>query len=312
MRILILGAGATGGYYGGRLAQSGADVTFLLRPARAARIAAEGLRIRSPEGDFHGPVATVTAETLAGPYDLIVLSCKAYDLDQAIDSIKPAVGPDTAILPLLNGLNHFERLDAAFGAQRVLGGLCHIGATMDPDGTIVHFNRLHSLTFGERAGGTSSRVDAIAAIMAKANFVLHLSTDVLQDLWDKFAFLSTLAGATCLMRASVGTIVSTREGDAIIRELFLECQAVAEAAGKPMKPKAIASGLGYLTAPGSIATASMMRDIEGGQRIEADHIIGDLLRRAEAAGLKTPLLRVAFCHLQSYEARRAMVAASPQ
>ncbi|WP_158811627.1 2-dehydropantoate 2-reductase [Beijerinckia sp. L45] len=305
MRILILGAGATGGYFGGRLAQSGADVTFLLRPARAARIAAEGLRIRSPEGDFQGPVATVTAEALTAPYDLVVLSCKAYDLDQAMDAIKPAVGPSTAILPLLNGLNHFERLDAAFGAGQILGGLCHIGATMEPDGTIVHFNRLHSLTFGERAGGVSPRIDAIAAIMAKANFASRLSSDVLQDLWEKFAFLSALAGATCLMRASVGAIVSTRDGDAIIRELFLECQAVAAAAGKPVRPKAIDSGLTYLTAPGSNSTASMMRDIEGKQRIEADHVIGDLLRRAEAAGLKTPLLRVAFCHLQSYEARQA-------
>lgn len=304
MRILILGAGATGGYFGGRLAEAGADITFLLRPARAARIAAEGLRIRSPEGDFNGAVATVTSATLAAPYDLVVLSCKAYDLDQAIDAVAPAVGPQTAILPLLNGLNHFERLDAAFGADKVLGGLCHIGATMDADGTIVHFNRLHSLTFGERAGGTSDRVETIARIVAGANFAARQSEDILQDLWEKFAFLSALAGATCLMRASVGAIVSTRDGDSIIRELFSECQAVAAAFGRPMRPKAIASGLAYLTEPGSVSTASMMRDIEGGQRIEADHVVGDLLRRAEDKNVRTPLLRVAFCHLQSYEARR--------
>ena len=309
MRILILGAGATGGYFGGRLAESGADVTFMVRPARAARIASDGLRIRSPEGDFHGPVATVTAETSAAPYDLILLSCKAYDLDQAIAAITPAVGVGSTILPLLNGLNHFERLDAAFGAERVLGGLCHIAATLDADGTVLHTNRLHSLTFGERTGGTSARVESIAGIFAAARFASRVSPDVTQDSWEKFAFLTALAASTCLMRANVGAIVSTRDGDAIIRELFDECQAVAAAFGRPMRPKPIENGLAYLTGPGTDSTASMMRDIEAGQRVEANHIVGDLLRRAESKGLKTPLLRVAFCHLQSYEARQRAAAA---
>jgi 2-dehydropantoate 2-reductase len=310
MRILILGAGATGGYYGGRLVESGADVTFLLRPERAARMAVTGLRIASPEGDFQGPIAIVTAETLEAPYDLVILSCKAYDLEQAIAAITPAVGPDTTVLPVLNGLQHYERLDAIFGADRVLGGLCHIGATTKPDGTIVHMNRLHSLTFGERAGGTSPRVEAIAALFGKANFVTRASLDVLQDAWEKYALLAALAGVTCLMRATVGAIVATRDGDAIVRELFAECQAVASAFGRPMRAKAIESALGYLTTPGSPSTASMLRDIEAGQRVEADPILGDLLRRAEGKGVKTPLLRIAFCHVQSYEISRSLATTS--
>ena len=304
MRILILGAGATGGYFGGRLVEAGADVTFLLRPEKARRLAADGLRIKSPEGDLHTAITIVTAETLAARYDLIIVSCKAYDLEAAMAAITPAIGPETAILPLLNGLLHFDRLDAVFGVERVLGGLCHIGATLDAAGTVVHFNRLHSLTFGERAGGASARAHAIAAVFATARFASRESPNVAQDIWEKFAFLAALAGSTCLMRASVGAIVATRDGDAIIRALFEECQAVAAAYHHPMRPKPIEAGLAYLTEPGSASTASMMRDIEVGQRVEADHILGDLLRRAEAKGLDTPLLRVAFCHLQSYEARR--------
>ncbi len=304
MRILVLGAGATGGYFGGRLAQAGADVTFLLRPARAAKIAAEGLRIRSPEGDADVRVATVTAEQLERAADLVLLSCKAYDLDAAMAAIKPAVGPETTILPVLNGLQHFDRLDAAFGAARVLGGLCHIGATLAPDGTVLHTNRAHTLTFGERGGGTSARAEAIAAACTPALFPSRLSHEVTQDLWEKYAFLAALASATCLMRAPVGCILATRDGEAILRELFVECGRVAEAFGHPLRDKALDSGLAYITARGSANSASMMRDLEAGGRVEADPIIGDLLRRAESKRVATPLLRVAFCHLQTYEARR--------
>ena len=312
MRILVLGAGATGGYFGGRLAEAGADVTFLLRPARAATIAAEGLRIRSPEGDADIRVATVTAaDQLDGAADLVLLSCKAYDLDAAIAAITGAVGPNTTILPVLNGLQHFERLDGAFGAARVLGGLCHIGATLAPDGTVLHTNRAHTLTFGERGGGTSARAEAIAAACAPALFPSRLSHEVTQDLWEKYAFLAALASATCLMRAPVGPILATRDGEAILRELFAECGRVAEAFGHPLRGRAIDSGLAVLTARGSANSASMMRDLKAGGRIEADPIIGDLLRRAESKGIAAPLLRVAFCHLQTYQELRDEQAKAP-
>jgi 2-dehydropantoate 2-reductase len=303
MRILILGAGGVGGYFGGRLVESGADVTFLLRPARARRVAAEGLKVTSPEGDIAAKVAVVTNETIAAPYDLVLLSCKAYDLEDAITAIAPAVGPDTTILPLLNGMTHLDRLVEAFGSERVLGGVAYIAATLAEDGTVRHLNRLHGLTFGERAGGMSPRVEAIAAIFARARFASRASAEVIQDMWEKFAFLASLAGITCLTRASIGTIVATRDGAAIAREFYAECQAVAAAAGHALRAKAVENAIAYLTETGSDATASMLRDIVAGQRVELDHIVGDLLRRAEADGLKTPLLRVAYCHLQCYAAR---------
>src|SRR5690349_155205 len=150
MRILVLGAGATGGYFGGRLAEAGAEVTFLVRPRRAEEIAKNGIVIQSPAGDFTGPVKTVLAETLTPDFDAVLFTCKAYDLDGAIAAIGPAMGPETRVLPVLNGIRHLDALDAAFGKARVLGGSAQIGVTLTPEGAIRHMNPLHFLTFGER------------------------------------------------------------------------------------------------------------------------------------------------------------------
>ncbi len=305
MRILVLGAGGTGGYFGGRLAQAGADVTFLVRPARAARLAETGLRIASPLGDAQLPVNTVTADTLTGSWDLVILSCKAYDLDDAITAVGPAVGPATMVLPILNALAHYPTLDAAFGRDRVLGGLCHIFATLGPEGEVLHMNKIHRLTFGERDGGTSLRTEAVAAAFAGANFQSVHSLNLIQDAWEKYVLLAPLAAMTCLMRASVGTIVATDEGETITREIFAECCAVAAAAGHTPRPEARNLALGFLTEAKSAMTASMMRDLEGGGRTEGEHIVGDMLRHAREFGIAAPLLRVAHCHLQAYEIRRS-------
>src|SRR5690606_12276361 len=155
MRILILGAGGTGGYFGGRLAQAGIDVTFLVRANRAAQLERDGLVIRSPLGDAALPVAHVTAEALPAlarerPFDLVILSCKAYDLDGSIDAIAPAVGAGTTVMPILNGLRHYAALDARFGRDAVLGGLCFISATKADDGDLVQLDKPARLTLGER------------------------------------------------------------------------------------------------------------------------------------------------------------------
>ena len=151
MRFLVLGAGAVGGYFGGRLAEAGRDVTFLVRGARANALAEHGLKVESPLGDFTVPVKVATADRVGGPYDVVLLTAKHYDLDAAIEAIRPGVGPQTAVLPLLNGLVHLERLDRAFGPGRVLGGVAYVGAVLLPDGSIRHHNRLSGIAFGERA-----------------------------------------------------------------------------------------------------------------------------------------------------------------
>ncbi|WP_248322924.1 2-dehydropantoate 2-reductase [Caballeronia sp. Sq4a] len=307
MRILVVGAGAIGGYFGARLLEAGRDVTFLVRKRRAERLRESGLNVRSPEGDltFANP-PIVLAQDIDQPFDLILLSCKAYDLQGAINSFAPAVGPNTAILPLLNGMAHLDALDARFEAASVLGGQCVIAATLDSEGTILHLNNMQSMTVGERAGGRTPRIDAIAQQLGGARFELNVSENVLQSMWDKWVFLATLASGTCLMRAPIGDIVAAPGGEELLRRLFDECRGIAADNGHAPGDAVLARGRAFFSERGSQMTASMLRDIENNAPIEADHIVGDLLaRRKSAVDVSSSVLATAYAHLKAYEARRA-------
>jgi 2-dehydropantoate 2-reductase len=303
MRILVVGAGAIGGYFGGRLSAAGRDVTFLVRARRAAQLAKTGLVIRSPAGNVElTSPPTVAAENLREPHDLILLSSKAYDLDSAIESFAPAVGPNTAILPLLNGMAHIDKLNARFGAGAVLGGQCLISSTLDAEGRILHLSPMQYLSFGEQNGTKSARAQAILAALSGAGFDTNLSTAIMQEMWEKWAFIATGAGITCLMRAAFGDIVAAGAVD-LTTGMYDECCAIAAANGFPPSKATIERSLGMFTAAGSTISASMLRDIERGAPIEADHVVGDLLRRC---GSTNPaLLRIAYAHLKAYEARRS-------
>lgn len=304
MRILIVGAGAVGGYFGGKLLQAGRDVTFLVRPGRAAALNETGLNIKSPLGDVAlGVPPMLQTHELNSPFDLIMLSCKAYDLDAAIEGFAPGVGPQTAILPLLNGMRHLSVLQDRFGADAVLGGQCVISSTLDDVGTIVHLNTMNQITFGELDGSSTPRMEAITSALGDAGFGVRASSRILLEMWEKWSVLACLAGSTCLMRASVGQINASPGGTDFVLSLIEEVRRIAHAAGHEPRPKAQESTRALLTKQGSDMTASMFRDMENGSRIEADQIIGDLLVRADAAGLDSPLLRVIYCHLKAYEAR---------
>lgn len=314
MRILIIGAGATGGYFGARLLQAGRDVTFLVRPQRAAQLAALGLQVRSPHGDFKvdQPPMVVT-DSIQQPFDLIVLSCKAYDLPGAMESFAPAVGAQTAIVPLLNGMRHLEMLDARFGQQHVLGGRCLISATLNREGEVVQLSPMHALSLGERDNKLSERVQRIADCLKGAQFEVNASNQILQEMWEKWVFLATLAGATCLMRASIGDIVSAPGGREFTLNLLTECHAIASAEGYASRAEFLELSRGLLTTADSPITASMLRDIENNARIEADHIIGDLLERGHCAAhslqkdLELSLLAMVDTHLQAYQKRRSRI-----
>jgi 2-dehydropantoate 2-reductase len=306
MRILVLGAGAVGGYFGGRLAAAGADVTFLVRPARAAALNERGLIIESPMGDLRWPVQVATAGSLAEKFDTVLLTAKAYDLDQAIAAIRPAVGSNTVILPLLNGVLHLDRLDLAFGPERVLGGVAYIAATLTPDGIIRHLNSLHGMTFGELVGGITARVEAITRAFADTSLSASASADIMLDMWEKFVMIASLAGMNCLMRGSVGDVMAADDGEALMLEMLAECAAVATASGYPPRPAQYEQCRGMLTERGSRFSASMLRDLEAGMRTEGEQILGDMLRRARAHGISTPIVRAAFCHLQIHERRLAV------
>jgi 2-dehydropantoate 2-reductase len=304
MRILMLGAGGIGGYYGGRLAASGADVTFLVRPRRAEQLARDGLVIKSPKGDLQLPVKTVTRDTVAPGYDAIVVSCKAYDLDDAIASIRPAAA-GAKIIPQLNGINHLDRLDAEFGAENVLGGVAMIGITLDPDGTVRHLNRADGFVFGEREPGQAAFCAALAPIIARGGFDDRHSHEIMQDMWEKFVFLSCTAALTTLMRGPIGKIASTAHGQSVALEMLAECAAAATAAGFAPRPERAAFSTKAMTDITSVNAASMLRDLQRGGDVEVDHIVGDILARALAAGHPAPMLRAAHTHLKVYQSLRA-------
>jgi 2-dehydropantoate 2-reductase len=306
MRILVVGAGAIGGYFGGRLLQGGQDVTFLVRPKRAAELAGAGLVIKSPAGDvtLKNP-PTVQADKLTEKFDVVLLSCKAFDLDDAIKSFAPAVGPDTSIIPLLNGMSHLDVLDKKFGRERVLGGLCAIAVTLNDKREVQQLAPMQSLGFGERDGTMSPRVKAIAADFAKGNCGAAPSEHVMQDMWEKWVFLASLAAATCLMRTSVGNIMAVAGGKEFLLGMLDECSAVATAEGFAPAGPFFQRTRGILTTEGSPMTASMFRDVKAGLPVEADHVIGDLVARADAAKIPVPRLRTAYTHLKAYEKQRA-------
>ncbi len=306
MKTLILGAGAIGGYIGGRLHQSGTDVTFLVRPARREAISENGLVIKSPRGDITQKVKTVLKGDEGGPYDIVLLTNKAYDLDSAMDAIAPAVGANTAIVPLLNGLNHLDRLDARFGVARVVGGVARIGVALSPKGEVLHTSPFAMFSFGERDGKPprAALVDLAAAIK-KAGIDGGVHDNVVQDLWDKWVFLCTLAALCCLMRGTSGDILAADEGPAIVGETLEECRKVAVASGHAPSEKGLAFARQSLTQKGSLFAASMLHDLEKGSMVEADHVVGDMIARGRKTGVATPNLRLAYAHLQVYLARRA-------
>jgi 2-dehydropantoate 2-reductase len=306
MRVLVVGAGAIGGYFGGRMLQAGRDVTFLVRPKRASELASAGLVIKSPNGDvtLKNP-PTVQADKLSEKFDVVLLSCKAFDLEDAIKSFAPAVGPQTAIIPLLNGMLHLDVLDKKFGAGRVLGGLCAIAVTLNEQREVVQLAPMQSLNFGERDGKLSDRVRAIAEIMDSGKFGSVASEHVIQEMWEKWVFLASLAASTCLMRTSVGNILASPGGKDFILGMLDECSAVAAAEGYPPRAPFLERTCGMLTAEGSQMTASMFRDIKVGAPVEADHVIGDLIARGDAGKVPVPKLRIAYTHLKAYEKQRA-------
>jgi 2-dehydropantoate 2-reductase len=305
MRFLVLGAGAVGGCFGGRLAEAGRDVTFLVRAPRASALAERGLTVESPLGNFTAPVKVATADRVGGPYDVVLLTAKHYDLDAAMDAIRPGVGPETAVLPLLNGLVHLDRLDAVFGPGRVLGGVAYVGAVLQPDGSIRHHNRMSGIAFGEPGGGISERARTIEQEFAGTPVSAPANPDILQEMWEKFVMMGAMAGMNCLLRGNVGETVATDDGESLMIQALSECQAVAAAAGHPPRAQSRERVQAMLTEPGSVNSASMRHDLESGRRTEADAIVGDMLRRARAFGIATPLLRAAWCHLQIHENRLA-------
>lgn len=305
MRILVVGAGATGGYFGGRLAQAGRDVTFLVRPKRAAQLQADGLPILSPHGDVTLTPKLVTADGIAAPYDVVLLTVKAFALEAALRDLVPAVGPDSMIIPALNGMRHVAALTARFGEAAVLGGVCLVAATLDAQGRIRQLADFQQLVYGERGGEISARVAALDAAMQGAGFVARASGVILQEMWEKWILLATLGAITCLLRGTVGDIEAAPGGAALALAVLEDCVAVATRSGYPPSEAFLERTRASVAAKGSTTAPSMYRDLTQGLPVEADQIVGDMLARAQGFGIAAPILAAAYAGLSIYQKRIA-------
>jgi 2-dehydropantoate 2-reductase len=304
LKLLILGAGGIGGYFGARLVEAGVDTTFLVRPRRREQLARDGLVVQSPLGDFKVDAKTVLAEEVKPAYDFVLFTCKAYDLDSAMAAIAPAMQGRAAVVPMLNGISHLERLDARFGREHVMGGTCQINATLRKDGTVVHGDPLQKMIYGERDRSKSQRALAFHETISKTKVDATLSEDIEQDLWEKIVFLSALAAATTLFRGNVREIMSAPGGREAMERVLAANIAIAKAEGHAPRDLAIDRARQRLTDPDGLWSASMLRDLEGGGQVEADHIVGWMLQKARAHRIDDTLLSLAYTHLKTYEARR--------
>ncbi len=303
MRLLVVGAGSTGGYFGGRLAQAGRDVTFLVRPQRAAALRERGFEIISPHGNVTLVPRIVESGQIEGPYDAVLVTVKAFSLGAAMTEFEAEVGPKTTLLPVLNGMKHMDIFATRFGRSAVAGCLCIVTTTLDEQGRIVQLAEHQSLAYGEMDGSQSARMAEIDAFLRCGRFDAHLSADIAREMWEKWLLLASLAGITCLMRGNIGEIQAATGGPDFAMRFIDEVLRVVCAIGRQPSSAFVAAARSALTARGSTLTASMYRDLQQGHAIEADQIIGDLVARAETAGMPVPLLRTALAHLSVYENR---------
>lgn len=304
MKFLVVGAGAVGGYFGGRLLEKGADVTFLVREGRMRNLQEKGLVIHSDYGNATLSPKTIIAGEEVEPYDVILLSTKAYHLDNAIDDIRPYVGENTMVIPLLNGMAHYNKLDEQFGKEKVIGGLCYIEATLDSEGAVIQKGPLHMLVYGERSGQESERIIKLAVALKGTKADFQLSSTIIEDLWHKYLFIATMSGITTLMRAPIGPICNHPSGMETIKQLTKEIIDVMNVAGAPISNELETIQMEKIANLAPEMKSSMQRDMEKGLPVEADHLHGYLLEIAKTADLPVPVLEAVYANLKIYERSR--------
>jgi 2-dehydropantoate 2-reductase len=302
LKILVVGAGATGGYFGGRLLQAGRDVTFLVRPARAKLLRERGLRITGLGEDTVLEPPLAETGTLDRAYDLVLLAVKATGLTAAIDDFASAVGPGTLILPFLNGLAHIDALDARFGKDAVLGGVAKVQTTVDDEGAIRRLGPLQSLAYGARTEPAPAEVADVDAALKNAGFTAALDERITESMWAKWVFIAAIGAVNTLMRGTIGDVVAVPGGTDFAEAVVAEAAAVAEAAGYPLPAGDLAATRKTVTDPGS-GGSSLYRDLLGGHPVEGDQIFGDLTARARELGVAVPLLDLVTLQLRVHQHR---------
>ncbi|MET3292707.1 UNVERIFIED_CONTAM: 2-dehydropantoate 2-reductase [Brevibacillus sp. OAP136] len=307
MKVLVLGAGAVGGYFGGRLVEKGADVTFLVRERRKQQLEERGLIIKSIHGDFSFAPKLLVAGEASEPFDLVILTTKAYHFAYGVESIRPYVGEDTMVLPLLNGMAHVAALQEAFGRERVIGGLCFIESTLNAEGDVIQTSPVHEMLYGEWTGGSSSRMEQLAQLFARANASYRASDNIEREMWHKYLFITTLSGMTTLMNSAVGPIRDAADGVALTQQLFEEVADIMRKSGASLADDIVERHMKVFNKQGYAVKSSMLRDMEKGQPVEADHLQGYLLDLAKQNNVEAPLLRTIYNKLKVYEINRSLL-----
>lgn len=303
MRILIVGAGSTGGFFGAKLAKAGRDVTFLVRSQRLSQLQQHGLCIKSPAGDIEIQPQLITSTQIQGPFDIVLVAVKAYALDSALRDMDAAVGPDTVILPLLNGMRHMDVIAEKYGADRLLGCACKVATSLDEEGRIVQTGTFNDIAYGELDGSESERIALVHEFMRDAGFDAKMSKTVLRDMWEKWTLLAAMGTINCLMRGSIGDVASVKGGREFATRAIDEVVSIVHVVGRALSAPFLTEAHRLLTLEGSPQTSSMYRDLIAGRGIEADQIIGDLLERATAKGMEAPLLALVYTNLLVYQAQ---------
>ncbi|WP_417596290.1 ketopantoate reductase family protein [Oceanospirillum sp.] len=305
MRILVVGAGAVGILFGSQLRQQGVDISHLVRPKRAAELAEKPFEVCLPEAEFQLSPACLTQPELAAAaaFDLIILTNKAYGLPQVITDVAPAVGDNTLILPLLNGLRHLDLLDKAFGAERVLGGIAKTVATLKTPWQVRVATGYNSITVAARQPSQQAAVTEIIQLFQQSGLTVEQTDDIMGQMWDKFCRMAGLGAVNCLLQGNVGEYMQSDRGGEIALQIFDECSQVATASGHRLTEESVQGFQRILTNPKSSFNSSMYRDMRNGLPIEGDHLVGDMVVRGKEVGVATPMLEIAETVLQVYSRR---------
>ncbi len=299
MKVLIIGAGAVGGYFGGRMAETGIDVTFLVRQKRKELLEKNGLIIKSPRGNFSTNPKLVVSEKLEHVFDVILFTNKAYDLD-AVLQIDLPVNEDTIIIPLLNGYVHLKKLKAKFPNAKLFGGIAHIFSTLSGEGEIHHFNDIHSLTFGHLSDADEKQGRKFFEACSSVNFSLKYSSNIVVDLWHKWILITTVAGATTLFDANIGEIASTEHGRSFIIDLHDECINIAKSEKVELNEKDLEEQKIFLVDKSSTWNSSMRRDMLNHAKIENEHIFLELIKIADQNKISCPSLKTVMVNGEIY------------
>lgn len=312
MRILVVGAGATGGFYGALLARAGRDVTFLLRERRAQQVRESGLLVKLHTGEHLrlDPLVVTASDLRQFPtaFDLVILSTKSYQFEGALQDVAPAVTPDTMLMPILNGMRQFSILGERFNPAQVVGGSVRIMSYLDEHNQVIQMSSLDQLNFGELTGERTSRILAVEAALQGCGFTASLQPDIVATLWQKWFLLASLGTVCVLAGGTVGQAAAVPHGQEVALAVIAECAAIAAANGYPPPPELVLDHKERLTSPDAAISTSLYRDMVAGYPVEADHILGDLIARAQA--MEPPLLKSAYVRMKVYETTRSTQAAS--